>query len=135
MLTENPTKGGGFEVRSDCRWAKYHARWGADGTLIESQCQIKPPCDEVPTPAPSDSNKPCSGCDKPKVSIVQVLRGALGITKAQLGIDPATAETIFSRKSVCLACEHYEFGTCVKCSCWLSKKVLIDSESCPVGKW
>jgi hypothetical protein len=65
---------------------------------------------------------------------------ALGrvITAATQGesllVDAATVE---SRDSTCKQCPSHEPGLnrCRECGCFLSLKVQLTTESCPLGKW
>jgi hypothetical protein len=66
----------------------------------------------------------------------QKAQGAAQLVKAELGLDKAPEELVQERKAICLACENYDFGVCVKkCRCYLAAKVKLKNEKCPVGKW
>jgi hypothetical protein len=39
------------------------------------------------------------------------------------------------REVICWGCVFQSKGQCAKCTCFVALKVLIRSESCPVGKW
>jgi hypothetical protein len=74
-----------------------------------------------------------------------VVRGAVGITKAVLGVDASTPEEIAARKSVCVPCPHRlhhnqpdrvtGLNRCELCRCYISVKVKVKSATCPLGKW
>ena len=42
---------------------------------------------------------------------------------------------IEKRRAICAACEFLVSGRCAKCGCFYSKKILLASERCPIGKW
>jgi len=64
-----------------------------------------------------------------------ILKGAVGLAKAHLGIDAADKETVESRQATCLGCDRFDFGKCKECGCYLHAKVRIKSETCPIGRW
>jgi len=39
------------------------------------------------------------------------------------------------RKSICLTCDKRKYLICGECGCFISAKVLIEEEECPIGKW
>jgi len=41
------------------------------------------------------------------------------------------------RMSICKGCKDYDWvmGRCKICGCFLRAKVMLEEESCPVGKW
>lgn len=47
----------------------------------------------------------------------------------------ATAEVMTARIDRCLACPHAVHGQCGLCTCVISLKTLVASESCPIAKW
>lgn len=49
---------------------------------------------------------------------------------------PITDDTIVKdRLKICESCEHYNQGSCKRCGCNLGLKVLLNTSSCPIGKW
>jgi len=97
----------------------------------------------------------CNGCtSKVSRAASAIAHGATGIAKALLGVDPVTKEVRDERIAICKACEFAAPGKinrdkkvyCGKlwdglihdtgtCGCLISLKVLVASESCPVGRW
>ena len=75
--------------------------------------------------------------DKPKLTPIRVVQGAVGLTKHAVGKDRATKEEAERRWAICSSCEHFEMGICVGggCGCHLSAKVRLDSYRCKLGKW
>ena len=47
----------------------------------------------------------------------------------------AGADEIERRRGICAACEFLIADRCAKCGCFYSKKILLASERCPIGKW
>lgn len=47
----------------------------------------------------------------------------------------ATAEKAKARLDICATCEFLKEDRCLKCGCYMDKKVHIDSAQCPVNKW
>lgn len=71
---------------------------------------------------------PCRGC-----SVYR--RGAVGITKAVLGIDKTLAGTLSSRLAACQECPYRLRTKCGKCRCYIALKARVASETCPAGRW
>ena len=78
--------------------------------------------------------------------------GIWGVVKAEAGIDRATELLATTRLNTCKACENYvpcwkdsdkmccgpmiaSIKSTRTCGCWLSKKVRITAEKCPIDKW
>lgn len=76
------------------------------------------------------------GCNK-------IVRGAVGLAKAALGVDAVPRETSTARREICLACDRSRVVSvgvgkvrqCDECGCVIAAKVKIASERCPLGKW
>jgi hypothetical protein len=118
--------------------ASFYIQWDNNAKIINHNLTFKqssPPSSGDRTPGP------LGGCAKRKKSVnldrmLRYLRGAVGIAKADMGVDAADPDVVARRKVICLACKpHYDFGTCNKCTCWLAKKIVVKSEKCPIGKW
>ena len=79
----------------------------------------------------------CNGCAaKRKMrSLYSLAVGGTKIGLAALGLMASSEETIEQRKAACLQCEHYDFGVCEECGCFLAAKVALKTERCPKGKW
>ena len=68
----------------------------------------------------------------------RMLTGAVGLLKAEFGINAVDDATYARRKAVCLGCDKYDFGVCGRksgCQCYLAAKIRIRGESCPDQKW
>lgn len=72
----------------------------------------------------------------------RIAKGAVGLTKAALGIDPASPDRVVQRLNICRRCRHFIQGKgyrgkerCKLCGCLLRAKVRINSEKCPEEKW
>lgn len=57
------------------------------------------------------------------------------------GVPMASEHDVAYRHAICVACEHFDGTSCLKCGCpvvrernWLSK-LSWAKEACPVGKW
>ena len=68
-------------------------------------------------------------------SVRDLVRGAVGVAKAALGVQAASDETVRSRWAACLACDAHDCGRCTECGCFTGAKVRVASESCPRGVW
>lgn len=82
--------------------------------------------------------KPCHPCEKRRLGMVGLAKGALGLAKAALGIDAADEQTVRLRTQACLACPDYRpdmLGECPHCGCWLAMKRHVAAEHCPLGRW
>ena len=64
--------------------------------------------------------------------------GVVGIAKALTGIDRASDATVAARTAICEACDQWQKlpvgHRCKACGC-TGLKLLVASESCPLGKW
>jgi hypothetical protein len=82
-------------------------------------------------------------CDK-------IARGAVGLTKAAIGIDAVPLEVMQARREECRDCEHAtrnplrlnrttkgltSLSRCRKCDCFIAAKTKLGGEACPVGRW
>lgn len=47
----------------------------------------------------------------------------------------STPEEVQHRSAICKPCENYENGQCLVCTCFVSLKVRLQAEYCPIGKW
>ena len=65
----------------------------------------------------------------------RLAEGAVGVTKAALGIDPASQETREARWDVCKSCDQNDLGECKACGCWIAPKISLKSQSCPISLW
>lgn len=96
------------------------------------------------------------GPDEPSGVIAGVARGVAGVVKSAVGVDRATDAVIEARRAVCDECEHAKpcfpgigrrkamcCGRLVDaikpdvatCGCFIRRKTVVATESCPVGKW
>lgn len=92
-----------------------------------------------------EKTKGCSGCGNKKkkkkqkkgkqVAFTDVLKGGAKLLKSELNIGIAKDSVIEKRKSICLGCEHYDFGRCEECGCFCASKVKLKAEKCPLDKW
>lgn len=71
----------------------------------------------------------------PKSSLMQFVRGAVGITKASLSMDAAKRETQEERYRICANCPSNDLGKCGACGCWIGPKVRLAGETCPQSHW
>ena len=76
------------------------------------------------------------------MAATDIVKGVVGLTKVTLGIDKADDKTIQTRTDICLVCAALNRrGTtingykCKLCGCWITKKVKLSKQSCPLGKW
>lgn len=68
-------------------------------------------------------------------SVGDLVRGAVGVAKAALGVQAATDEVVRARWAACLACDAHDCGRCTACGCFTGAKVRVASEACPRGVW
>jgi hypothetical protein len=83
------------------------------------------------------------GCEK-------VIHGAVGLTKAALGVDAIPLEVMQARRDECRDCEHAtrnpspryavnkgltSLSRCRKCDCLIAAKTKLAGERCPIGRW
>ena len=69
------------------------------------------------------------------------LTGALGVTKATLGIMKAPDEIVNKRRGICAMCEYKTIANninmrgrmsrCKLCKCFIKAKTLLKDEKCP----
>jgi hypothetical protein len=64
-----------------------------------------------------------------------LVRGAVGVAKAALGVQPAPSEVVRARWAACLACADHDCGRCMACGCFTGAKIRVAGESCPRGVW
>lgn len=79
------------------------------------------------------------------MNIRTVAKGAVGLTKAALGIHAVSEEVKNKRLAICDACpsKFFEFSEkynmkvarCGECRCFIRAKVLIKEEFCDLNKW
>lgn len=82
------------------------------------------------------------------MSFADYLRGAVGLTKATVGIDRADPATVAWRLHWCMACDElynapastqffHQFGpqACRQCGCFVKAKARIRREGCPLARW
>ncbi|MCC7409885.1 MAG: hypothetical protein IT442_17595 [Phycisphaeraceae bacterium] len=67
--------------------------------------------------------------------VMRSIRGAAGIAKSQLGLDPAPDSVVTYRWTTCTACERFDRGHCGLCGCNLPAKVRLAGQKCPLGRW
>lgn len=76
---------------------------------------------------------------KSETMLEYISRGVTGLTKAGVaattGIGAADEETAKKRYDTCLACDKYKHWRCQECGCFISAKVRVADEKCPLGKW
>ena len=79
----------------------------------------------------------CADCaqKRRKRSLISLAVGGVKAGISQFGWNAADEDTINKRKAECLSCEHYDFGVCNLCGCFLAAKVSLKSERCPKEKW
>ena len=73
--------------------------------------------------------------DEPHNVIKRIAHGAIGLTKATLGIERSDDATIAARYALCMACDRHAIGLCTACGCLCAAKVRVAGEACPEGKW
>ena len=117
----------------------FRVEWDADGKVIRESLTPRTPPEAPPLPdARTTQNAPPEARKTPRASPWQLLTGAVGLLKAEFGVDAVDDATYRQRKQTCLACDNYDFGVCGKksgCQCYLAAKVRVAGETCPVGKW
>ncbi len=69
------------------------------------------------------------------VTVGDMVRGAVGVAKAALGVQAAPVEVVRARWAACLACAEHDCGRCIACGCFTGAKVRVAGESCPRGVW
>ena len=68
-------------------------------------------------------------------------KGAKGLAKAALGLDPTPPGLLIERQGICNACPEKTEAIggittkCKQCGCALPAKQRVNSEQCPIGKW
>lgn len=78
----------------------------------------------------------------------EIVKGAIGLSKAAIGIDKAADEVIHKRRDICRECPYAtrnnqftesngltSLSRCEKCSCFIAAKTKLNKEVCPLGKW
>lgn len=76
---------------------------------------------------------------KPESTLEYLGRGIAGIAKAGVaattGVGAADEATAKKRYDTCMACDKYKHWRCQECGCFISAKVRVADEKCPLGKW
>lgn len=85
----------------------------------------------MPNGEATESEMPCSACGL----ISRVRHGAVGVTKAALGIDRVREGDLQRRLDACATCPWRRGAKCSKCTCYVKVKARISSETCPIGNW
>jgi hypothetical protein len=82
----------------------------------------------------------CNG--KNKTGLAHLAHGAVGLTKAIVGIYRAPAAGNEARRAICQQCDRatrHKDGVrvrrCLECSCWIKQAIKVASKDCPLGKW
>jgi len=70
-----------------------------------------------------------------KPGVGDIVRGAVGVAKAALGVQVAPVNAVIDRWSICSSCDQHDCGRCKACGCFTGAKVRVAGESCPQGKW
>jgi hypothetical protein len=80
----------------------------------------------------------------------KVAKGAVGLSKAVLGLDQASDAEKLRRRDICRECPEATrnqrlldksskglttCSTCKKCGCNIKAKTSLATETCPIGKW
>ena len=116
------------------------AEWSHDGTLISHDLRHRDASElkqEIESGRTAVEVKDTTARRK-RATPWRMLTGAVGLLKAECGIDAVDDDTFIQRKRVCLACDQYDFGVCgaaTGCQCYLAAKIRINGESCPMKKW
>lgn len=58
-----------------------------------------------------------------------------GLDKAKGKPFLSTPEKAAARMAICETCEFLKENRCVKCGCYMSAKIHIESSGCPINKW
>jgi hypothetical protein len=64
-----------------------------------------------------------------------MVRGAVGVAKAALGVQAAPVAEVQARWAFCQQCDQHDCGRCLACGCFTGAKIRVAGESCPLGKW
>ncbi|MBI1335506.1 MAG: hypothetical protein GC164_00930 [Phycisphaera sp.] len=79
-----------------------------------------------------------------------LVRGALGVSRATVGVDRVGEQTFVDRKRICASCEAASprkatgiqglklltpMSRCKDCHCLIQLKTSLATERCPRGKW
>ena len=84
--------------------------------------------------------------EKLDITLKDIFKGTIGLTKVKIaeatGYDKSDDELINKRINICLKCnylfkqgEDIDSFRCRRCKCWITKKVKLKSEYCPLHKW
>jgi len=83
-------------------------------------------------------------------AVTTVIHGAVGLTKAAMGVGQVTEQTVKIRRDRCRECPQatrlnlpqfaafkglHKFSLCTTCKCFIGAKTLLASEKCPLAKW
>lgn len=71
-----------------------------------------------------------------------IVEGFIKLSMLEIGVISNPSKLSIERMNKCIGCE---FGAnkdknkwdkfCMSCGCYAPAKVLVDKESCPIGKW
>lgn len=81
---------------------------------------------------PIDASKPAVYAT---LTIGGIARGAIGLTKAAIGADPAPPDVVAARRAICEQCEYRKGSRCLLCGCFTQPKTALLGSTCPASRW
>lgn len=78
--------------------------------------------------------KPCTRCLLEMAGKIDI-KGQIEAQLAKIKADErADDEAYQARLGACLACDHLQMGTCLKCGCYVELRAAIKKNHCPLVK-
>ena len=81
-------------------------------------------------------------CCNKKTGLAHLAHGAVGLTKALVGIDRAPDAVIKARRAICQQCDRatrhrdgVRVRRCLECKCWIKQVTKVADQDCPLGRW
>jgi hypothetical protein len=134
------TDDGGVRFVADNEICLLDVLWDSTGKIVDQSATIYTedrPRLQVDI-IPKGSNVPKTRL-MPRHTWMQLVKGVIGLTKAEWNWDEANPETVAKRRAICEACpgDHYDFGVChaAGCGCFPAAKITINGQKCPAGYW
>tara|TARA_Y100000310_G_scaffold147425_1_gene146695 strand:- start:7806 stop:8216 length:411 start_codon:yes stop_codon:yes gene_type:complete len=129
-----PTNRGGILAWANTPWGNFVAEWDENGNLLREECKPQKKGEVA-------KHYRETWLEAARRAAHGVVHGAVGLSKAALGVD-ATEKGVRDRRwEVCRSCDkatrnkHGEPNRCGECGCVLAAKIRIARESCPLHKW
>ena len=116
-------------------WRQRMIEW-AEGNSPTAVLQSDPNPTLPALPIPSNRTRGC-GCGSPSAAQQVATAAAAAGRWVANGFRIARQDTQESRRTVCNGCDRREqqYDRCKECGCFISLKIRLPKERCPLSKW